>query len=31
MAIKALLTLPGGCEALAIARQGVGKLIETLR
>ena len=26
-----LLTLPSGYEALVIAQQGVGKLIETLR
>jgi hypothetical protein len=31
MAINPLLTLPLGYEALVIARQGVGKLIETLR
>jgi hypothetical protein len=31
MAINPLLTLPSGYEALVIARQGVGKLIETLR
>jgi hypothetical protein len=30
-AINPLLTLPAGSEALVIARQGVGKLIETLR
>jgi hypothetical protein len=31
MAINPLLTLPSGYEALVIARQGAGKLIETLR
>jgi hypothetical protein len=31
MAINPLLTLPPGYEALIIARQGAGKLIETLR
>jgi hypothetical protein len=31
MAINPLLTLPPGYEALVIARQGAGKLIETLR
>jgi hypothetical protein len=31
MAINPLLTLPPGYEALVIALQGVGKLIETLR
>jgi len=30
-AIKTLLTLPAGYEPLIVARQGVGKLIETLR
>jgi hypothetical protein len=30
MAINPLLTLPASCEALVIAWQGVGKLIETL-
>jgi hypothetical protein len=31
MAINPLLTLPSRYEALVIARQGLGKLIETLR
>jgi hypothetical protein len=31
MAINPLLTLPPGYEALAVARQRLGKLIETLR
>jgi hypothetical protein len=30
MAINPLLTLPTGCQALAMAPQGLGKLIETL-
>jgi hypothetical protein len=31
MAINPLLTLPAGYEALLVARQCLGKLIETLR
>jgi hypothetical protein len=31
MAINPLLTLPAGYEALVVARQRLGKLIETLR